>query len=129
MLKIVEDYPLKSLNTFGIEANAKYFTEIASADDTLEYFNDKKLAALPLFILGGGSNILLTKNFEGAVMKINISGKTIIKEDENYSFDRHAACVGCIQEKKDYSEKKVGPCYLCEWCDRKAKRGDLKKAA
>lgn len=91
MLTISENYPLKQLNTFGIDASAKFFTEVSSTGDITEFFENNKLSSLPLFILGGGSNVLLTKNFEGIVMKINITGKNVIKEDENYAYIRTGA--------------------------------------
>lgn len=91
MGKIFENYPLSHLNTFGIEACARFFTEVSSLDDIQEFFNNKQLRGLPLFILGGGSNVLLTRDFGGVVMKINIAGKTVVKEDEDYVYLKSGA--------------------------------------
>jgi UDP-N-acetylmuramate dehydrogenase len=82
MLKIEQRVNLKPYNTFGIEAWCLYFIEIESETDFLEllktpiYKNNQKL------ILGGGSNIVFTKNFEGVIIKNNLKGITIISETE-----------------------------------------------
>lgn len=86
MLTILENYPLKQLNTFGINVRARYFVEIFSLDEIKEFFKDPVKNKLPLLILGGGSNILFTKNFDGVVMKINIRGKNIVNENSDYKY-------------------------------------------
>ena len=78
---IHQDYSLKRLHTFGIDVKTKLFAEIFSNEDLLEIISDKKLMAEPKFILGGGSNILFTKNFNGLVIKVSLPG--IYKVDEN----------------------------------------------
>ena len=81
-MKIQEHFSLKAYNTFGIEAKAKLFSEVTSLENLKEvsahYSNEKKLP------LGGGSNILLTKNFDGMVTKLNLLGKEVLKEDETH---------------------------------------------
>ncbi len=81
-MKIEHNFPLKSYNTFGIEANAEEFIEINSVEElkTTLIENKKKNK----FILGGGSNMLLTQNIDALVIHINIKGKKIIKEDTNF---------------------------------------------
>jgi len=78
---IHQDYSLKRLHTFGIDVKTKLFAEIFSDEDLLEIISDRKLMTEPKFILGGGSNILFTKNFNGLVIKISLPG--IYKVDEN----------------------------------------------
>jgi len=78
---IHQDYSLKRLHTFGIDVKTKLFAEIFSDGDLFEIISDKKLMAEPKFILGGGSNILFTKNFNGLVIKVSLPG--IYKVDEN----------------------------------------------
>jgi UDP-N-acetylmuramate dehydrogenase len=81
-MEILSNYDLTKLNTFGIAARAKFFIEIKSEEDlqqlfeTVEFKNNKKL------FLGGGSNILLTGDFDGLVIKVNILGKKILEENE-----------------------------------------------
>ncbi|WP_026897843.1 UDP-N-acetylmuramate dehydrogenase [Daejeonella oryzae] len=74
MISIHENYSLKSLNTFGVEARALWFTEICSEADLTELFSDAKWNSVERLILGGGSNILFTKDFEGLVIRISIPG-------------------------------------------------------
>lgn len=69
-----ENFSLKAHNTFGVDAKAKYFTEVHSAEELIEALNYSKTNTLPLLFLGGGSNILLTKDFEGLAIKLNLKG-------------------------------------------------------
>ena len=79
-----ENISLKPYNTFGVDVQSKYFAEVCSLEElieTLKFSNSKKL---PLLFLGGGSNILLTKDFEGIVIHLNLKGihEEIINENE-----------------------------------------------
>ena len=71
---------LKNLNTFGIDAIADSYA-IARSTDDIEKIIDKN-GKNPLLILGGGSNILLTKDFNGLVLKNDIQGFRIIDESD-----------------------------------------------
>lgn len=88
---IHENYSLKKLNTFGINATARYFTELSSVDDFKQLFSDKNYSTIPKLILGGGSNILFTTNFDGIVLKNNLKGIEVVKEDENHYYVKAAA--------------------------------------
>lgn len=81
-MKIESNFPLKKYNTFGIEAKAKQFVSIHSLDElrtVLAYHKmDKK------FILGGGSNMLLTQDIDALVIHIDLKGKKAIKENDDY---------------------------------------------
>ena len=86
-----ENYSLKNLNSFGINVSAKYFTGFKNTNELVEILataNENKL------ILGGGSNILFTKNFNGLILKNEIEGIEIIKEDEKYIYVKAGAGVG-----------------------------------
>lgn len=74
MLQIHENVSLKNFNTFGIEAFARYFVEINHKEELQELFADIQWHNINRLILGGGSNMLFTKNFDGLVVKINIRG-------------------------------------------------------
>jgi len=74
MLQIHQNVSLKNFNTFGIDANARYFVEIDHADDLVELFMDTQWHSIDRLILGGGSNLLLTKDFNGLVIRMNIRG-------------------------------------------------------
>ncbi|MGD1319965.1 UDP-N-acetylmuramate dehydrogenase [Chryseobacterium sp. 2R14A] len=79
-----ENFSLKPFNTFGVEAKAKYFIEINSVDELIETLKKSKAQTLPLLFLGGGSNILLTKDFDGLAIKLNLKGisEKILHEKE-----------------------------------------------
>ena len=82
MSNIFNNYSLKDYNTFGIAANAKYFASFSSEKQLVELLKNSICKTEPLFILGGGSNILLSQDFEGLVLANNIKGIEIIAEDE-----------------------------------------------
>ncbi len=84
MAQILGNVSLKQLNTFGIEAFAKFYAEINSISDLLELIKNKTFINSEKLILGGGSNMLFTKNFDGFVVKNNLKGIKVVKEDEDF---------------------------------------------
>jgi UDP-N-acetylmuramate dehydrogenase len=90
-MQVQENIPLQPYNTFGIDAYAQYFVRIASRDDLLRVLNLQQFRTLPRLILGGGSNVLLTKNFEGLVLRNEIPGIQKINEDDDYVYVRCGA--------------------------------------
>ena len=82
-MTIQENVSLKHLNTFGVEANARWFIDIKTQEDLSELFADNQLKNYPCLIMGGGSNILFTQDFHGLVVHINIQGisNTILNND------------------------------------------------
>lgn len=85
-MEIQKNISLKRYNTFGIDAAAEYFVAVHAVDELREAIdhNKKRVTADgKLFILGGGSNILLTKDVEGLVIKNEIGGIEKISEDED----------------------------------------------
>ncbi|MFT6747089.1 MAG: UDP-N-acetylmuramate dehydrogenase [Glaciecola sp.] len=83
---IQTDYNLKANNTFGIEVFAKKYTEIKDEDDFKSLINDGVLVNDTRLILGGGSNLLFTKNFDGIVIKNNIKGIEVLGENDDHVF-------------------------------------------
>ncbi len=81
-MKIQSNHSLKELNTFGIDVRAKNYVEAKSLTDLIQLCRAN--TADQLFFLGGGSNMLLTKDIESTVVKINLEGIEIIKENEDY---------------------------------------------
>ena len=79
---IQENYPLKSYNTFGIAANAKQFVSVKSVEELTRILIDYKSSEK--FILGGGSNMLLTQDINALVIHIDLKGKRIVSQDENF---------------------------------------------
>ena len=90
---IQENISLKKLNTFGIDVVAKYFATFNSIDKLDELLEPKRQPAgnSQLLTLGGGSNILFTKNFDGLVLKNEIKGIAIVNEDDNYVYIKAGA--------------------------------------
>lgn len=104
-MKIRENISLKTFNTFGIDASARYFLDVNSVAEVQNFLADKKISAQPQLILGGGSNILFTKNFDGVVVKNNIKGIELLKEDSEYYYLKvgagevwHQFVMHCIQK-------------------------------
>lgn len=89
-MQVHENYSLKKYNTFGIDATAKYFTTFSSAD-TLEELLDRNKNIPSKMILGGGSNVLFTKDYDGLVLKNEVSGIKIVSEDEEFVFIKSGA--------------------------------------
>jgi len=80
-MTLSKDVSLKSYNTFGIDAKAESFCDVTSIKALRHVL--KKQHSQPLFILGGGSNMLLTKDIEALVLHINLKGIQLVSENEN----------------------------------------------
>ena len=80
-MKIQENISLKPFTTFGIDKKAKLFTTVETLDELKAALLAAKEKQLPVFILGGGSNILLTRDIDGLVIKLEIKGINLVKED------------------------------------------------
>ena len=81
-MTIHPNFSLKKYNTFGIEAKAKQFVAVHSTEDLKTIL--QQYAAEPKFILGGGSNMLLTQDIKALVIHVDLKGKKILKEDEDF---------------------------------------------
>ncbi len=79
---IHENFNLKAYNTFGVDARALYAFFVHSNEDILRFVHSKYARTYPLLILGKGSNILFTKDFEGIVLIMQNKGIRIESEDE-----------------------------------------------
>ena len=80
-MKIQENISLKPFTTFGIDKKAKFFTTVETLDELKAALLAAKEKQLPVFILGGGSNILLTRDIQGLVIKLEIKGINLVKEE------------------------------------------------
>jgi UDP-N-acetylmuramate dehydrogenase len=103
-MKIQENISLKAFNTFGIEARAKYFASFTSIAELQELLNPKPQTPNPKLVLGGGSNILLTHDVDGFVLKNEIKGIEIVREDEDHVYLKagagenwHSFVMHCVQ--------------------------------
>lgn len=90
---ITENKPLKNLNTFGFDAVARYYAAPESVTELKKVLGEYKKMNLPLFILGGGSNVLFSNNFEGLVIHPQIQGIELIEEDPEYIWVKVGAGV------------------------------------
>jgi len=94
-MQVLENISLKTFNTFGIDAAAKYFISFDSIEALREiaesdlYKNEQHN-----LVLGGGSNILFTKNFDGIILKNDLKGIECIEEDDEYYYVKAAAGEG-----------------------------------
>jgi UDP-N-acetylmuramate dehydrogenase len=84
-MQVHQNYSLKKYNTFGIDANAKYFATFSSADKLEELLDNSKNVPSKM-VLGGGSNILFIKDYEGLVLKNEITGIQIISEEDGFVY-------------------------------------------
>ena len=80
-MKIHKNYNLAQLNTFGISANAQFFVEVNNEEELKELFNLIEFKNNQKIFLGGGSNILFAKDFDGIVVLNKLKGMEIVKED------------------------------------------------
>lgn len=78
------DVNLANYNTFGLPSVAKRFFQAHSKSDIEAYFASNE--PQPDLVLGGGSNLLLTKNIEGTVLKVDIPGIEVVGETNNHVF-------------------------------------------
>lgn len=83
-MTILNDFSLKKYNTFGIEAKAKQFVAVHSVDELKSVL--KEYQSQPKFILGGGSNMLLTQDIDALVIHVDLKGKKVIKEDYDFAW-------------------------------------------
>lgn len=96
-MNVQENISLKTFNTFGIDVTTKYFASFDSVDQLHELleFNQRSTAndQRSTLILGGGSNILFTKDFDGLVLKNELVGIKEIKEDAHHVYVQAGAGV------------------------------------
>lgn len=88
MAFITENISLKAYNTFGIDVSAHYFSSFATPDQLAELIT---MTPAPPLILGGGSNLLFTRDIDGLVLKNEISGIDLVLEDEDYVYVKAGA--------------------------------------
>ena len=82
-MDIISNYPLKNHNTFGISAFAKEFIAVHTTEELAQVL--KENSDKELFILGGGSNMLLTKDIEALVIHIDLKGKEVVSEADGFA--------------------------------------------
>lgn len=101
-MQVQENISLRPYNTFGIDVKARYFSVFRNIDELVETRSLKPQTTN--LILGGGSNILLTKDFNGIVLKNEIKGIAELLEDSEYVYIKagagenwHQFVIYCIE--------------------------------
>jgi len=102
MIEIKKDFPLKSRNTFGLDVSSRCFVEANTTDKISFSLNYASYYNLPVLILGGGSNTLFTKNYEGLIIHPSIQGIDVIEDLSDSTVIRVGAGVNWD--------------FLVDWC-------------
>ena len=99
-----ENFSLKPYNTFGIEVKARYFATFENVAELQQLLQHPEIKNAEKLILGGGSNVLFTQDFEGAVLKNNVKGISVIDQNEDFAFVKagsgevwHEMVLFCIE--------------------------------
>jgi len=82
-MEIVANYPLKNHNTFGISAFAKEFVQVHTTTELAQVLKENQ--EKNLFILGGGSNMLLTQDIGALVIHVDLKGKEIFNAENGFA--------------------------------------------
>ena len=97
---------LKPYNTFGVPVNAQWMVECDSVADIREVIQDERWKTMPRLILGGGSNVLFTQNFEGVVLLNRLMGIELVNQDDTFVWVKssagvvwHSFVLHCIQNQ------------------------------
>jgi UDP-N-acetylmuramate dehydrogenase len=83
-LRIDEQVSLRGFNTFGVESRARWFCRITDATQLVALADESHLAGVPRLVLGGGSNLLFTRDFDGLVLKLDLPGLRELPADEQH---------------------------------------------
>lgn len=78
---VERDADLSGLNTFGLKARAARLLRLRSADEAVAAVRAPGVADSPRLVLGGGSNLVLTGDFAGTVLKVEIAGRQLVREE------------------------------------------------
>lgn len=88
---LVPNYSLRAHNTFGLDARARWFCRIDAPEQFAAVLREARVANLPHLVLGGGSNIVLTRDFDGVAMLVGLAGKRLVREDDQAWYVEAAA--------------------------------------
>ena len=100
-----KNYSLKEHNTFGIDAKCRRFIEFEDDEEAIEVAKILRESATPYIIIGGGSNLLLTKDFDGIVVRSGVKGHYF---EEDYSCERMTCGSGEVWDDMVATSLEVG---------------------
>jgi UDP-N-acetylmuramate dehydrogenase len=83
-LKVEKNVSLKPFNTFGVEAKAHFFTKLNHKSEAIDFFSTQSAKFERVLVLGGGSNILFTQDFDGIVVKMQTLGIQEVRQDQEH---------------------------------------------
>lgn len=90
-LSIKKNHSLKDLNTLAIDQSASFFVAVRSVADVEAAVNYANINKLPFFVMGGGSNLVLSKDYDGLVIHIGLKGISIVDHGDSDVIVRAAA--------------------------------------
>ena len=109
MVRFEENFSLKQLNTFGIAASCRYYFEFTEEEDLPAFLSSfEQWKGMSLLIFGDGSNLLFLSDFEGLILKPDLPGIRVIREDRD-----HVCIEAGAGEEWD---NLVSYCVACEYC-------------
>ncbi len=79
---LLSDYPLAGHNTFGFTVRARHAIRLTDEAQVATLRHDARIAGLPLLVIGGGSNLVLTRNVDGVALLVELPGRQIVNEDD-----------------------------------------------
>lgn len=94
MSLIEQNKSLKNYNTFGLDVKADFFTSVHSIDELIAVLRDDHFSQIKKMFLGGGSNVLLTKDFQGLIIHNCLKGIEVVNRDENFVLVKAASGEG-----------------------------------
>lgn len=92
-MEIVANQSLRNYNTFGMEVSAKYFARFNSVEELKSILSDPAFKSEKRLVLGGGSNVLFTKDYDGLVLLNQLTGIEVVKENDDFVYVKAAAGV------------------------------------
>lgn len=104
-MKVFENYSLKKFNTFGIDVKSKWLIVFDSVYELITILEKKDIQHDSKYILGGGSNILFTKDYTGLMLKSGIRGIDMLEQDDNHAYVKvgggevwHDFVMNCVKQ-------------------------------
>jgi len=103
MKLLQHNIPLKSLNTFGLDVSALHFANPRTLEALIEVLSGHDPSGLPLLVIGEGSNILFTGNYEGLIVRPEFRGIEVLEEND----DEVIVAVGAGENWDEWVETAV----------------------
>lgn len=82
--EIRENFNISDYNTMGVDAKVRYFASVENAEQIRSLLSNTEYEHIPLYVLGGGSNVLFMNDYAGMVLHMSLLGKKVIREDDDH---------------------------------------------